>query len=417
MSANQCEGLSRVALVSLHASPLARLGKGKNGGLNVFIRQLGQELSYVGIFTDIFTYGNSDDFGEIDISDQLRVINVPRLRGSSLWENPRLHAEYFSTKLEEFSRKHHICYELVYSHYWLSGWACYMSISFLNAPWVHTFHTLGLVKMNNNYDSARLDPEERIYVEKLICSEADALVALSDKEKSSLINLYKVPSHKVEVVPAGVDLSLFSPLSKQKSKEMLGVNGSPVLLFVGRLDPIKGADRFLAAVSVLRRKYPSIRALVVGDEGEPGTGELERLKSVAAELRILENVSFAGPIEHRSLPLYYSAADVLVMPSYAESFGLVALEALACGCPVVGCDVGIIEKIVTNINVGLICKSGEPACIAKAAELVLQNSSNSHDATLIRRRIATNFTWQRTAESVLTLVCQRFNKNLVVLCS
>ncbi len=279
------------------------------------------------------------------------------------------HLAEFLENLESFRNTQGIEYDLVHSHYYLSGQIGRWARKCWHVPHVFMFHTLGILK--NRIAGSEKEPELRITVEKRLVAECDCILAGTEREKRHLIDLYGALPQKIQVVPCGVDRGRFHPSGRRESRARLGLNGAArVILYVGRFDPIKGVDRLLAAANRLRQDM-RLHVLLVGGGGE-NAPEDEALRSLCRELSLEDCVTFAGRRDHDDLPDYYRAADVLVLPSYYESFGLVVLEALACGTPVVATRVGVVEDIVRNGVNGWVVATNTPESLAEGVRRVLE---------------------------------------------
>jgi len=322
----------------MHTSPTASLGQNGNGGLNVYVREVASSFSERGIATDIFTRRQTPDDPAIEALAPLsRVIYLPA--GKSL-DKYSLYNEVpaFAAGIRSFADREQIEYDLLYSHYWLSGEVACLLRPGMAAGWAHIAHTLGLVKNRTLASGARPEPALRIRVEGEVAQQADLLIASTTDEAEDLIQSYKADPERVYVVAPGIDLGTFQPLDRADARRKVGYGPGRLLLFVGRLERLKGVETAIRALALLRdRAHDDLRLIVLGEDVRDGDeSEKERLKAVASALGVRDRVDFLGSVAHHELPYFYAAADVCVMPSYSESFGLVALEAQACGRPVVG---------------------------------------------------------------------------------
>jgi D-inositol-3-phosphate glycosyltransferase len=304
------------------------------------------------------------------------------------------HLPEFTGNLEEFRRGESASYDLIFSHYWLSG--CVGEV--MQARWqvrhVIMFHTLGAVKAG----FGQTEPELRIESERRLVEKCQRVIAATVKEKDTLVGSYGASPGAVSVVPCGVNLELFRPLDKHRVRARLGLNGDKLILFVGRIEPLKGIDRLLRAVNSLRGEE-TCRLIIIG--GDPRSREeIDRLKTLSARLRIQDLVDFPGRVSQGRLPLYYSAADVTVVPSYYESFGLVALESLASGTPVVSTNVGDIQNIIQPGVTGYVVADGSISSLAeKIGRLLSGKSSVSKSADEIRASVA-GYRWSLVAQKI-----------------
>ena len=322
----------------MHTSPTASLGTNANGGLNVYVREVATAFSDRGIATDIFTRRQSKDDPQVErLAPLSRVIYLPA--GSGL-DKYALYDQVptFATRILDFAAEEEISYDLLFSHYWLSGEVACLLRPELSAAWAHVAHTLGLVKNRTLASGAQPEPALRIRVEGELAQQADLLIASTQDESADLVNAYGAPAGRVFVVPPGVDLSAFQPLNRKEARRKIGFGDDRLLLFVGRLERLKGVEVAIRALALLRdREHDDVRLLILGEDSRNGgvrdgeESEKLRLKAIAAELGVRDRVDFIGSVAHDDLPYFYGAADVCVMPSYSESFGLVGLEAQACG--------------------------------------------------------------------------------------
>src|SRR4029453_7736473 len=332
--------MCNIAVVSVHTSPLARPGTRDSGGMNVYIRQLSREMGRRAHSMDIFTRRTDRDTPEITVIDErTRVIQIEAGPLSADKESLRRFVPEFRDGVRSFQERDGRSYDLVHSHYWLSGWVGQALRTAWQVPHVIMFHTLGEVKNRHHLDER--EPEYRIDGERLIAHGVDRVICASQGEKEMLVGLYGVPAQRVSVVPCGVDIQGFRPLARAMVRRGLGIPlKERVVLFGGRIEPLKGIDVLLRAVSQLDGGF---RVLVIGGDGKDLVRKAE-LSTLGAQLGIADKVTFLDAVPHSDLPLYYNAADVCVVPSYYESFGLVAVEAMASGEPVFPSPVGVLME-------------------------------------------------------------------------
>jgi D-inositol-3-phosphate glycosyltransferase len=260
-------------------------------------------------------------------------------------------------------------------------------------PHVVTFHTMGLIKMQSR--AGEMEPLERHQVERELVGSADRIIAFSANERDSMVRLYGADAGRVSVAPCGVDLSLFRPLDQKQAREKLGLNGESVFLYVGRLEPLKGVELLLHTAAQLETCRP-MRVLVVGGAAE-GDQQVDRLRSLARTLQVDGVIDFVGRVDQEELPMYYNAADVCVVPSYYESFGLAALESMACGTPVVAARVGGLSTIVQHGRTGYLKFWRCPEAFANSLEMIISNARLQHNMGLAARRRAEGMGWQQVA--------------------
>ncbi|MFQ5878664.1 MAG: glycosyltransferase [Dehalococcoidia bacterium] len=387
----------RVAVISVHTSPMASPGGHKAGGMNVYVRELAREMGGRGYAVDVFTRRDGDMPQVVEMGGGVRVVHL-EAGGESL-ANPEeayLFLPRFLRSLLCFQEAAGLQYHLVHSHYWLSGWVGQMLARRWRAPHVTMFHTLGEAK-NQARISERESPR-RIKAEHRVAQTADRIVCASRDERNLLVRLYGVPAGCIRVVPCGVDLDLFRPMDKGEARRRLRLDDAPIILYVGRLEPLKGIDILLRAVAQLSDDVP-FRLLIVGGD-ERSTGERRQLEGLAREIGIAERVLFAGAVDHHQLPLYYNAADVCAVPSYYESFGLVAVEAMACGTPVVATRVGGLAGTVRDGETGYLIPWRCPEPFADKLETLLINDELRQRLGQAARAAVEPYRWHSVADQV-----------------
>ena len=384
----------------MHTSPTASLGQNGNGGLNVYVREVANAFSDRGIATDIFTRRESPDDPAIEsLAPLSRVIYLPA--GRSL-DKYSLYSEVpgFAAGVRSFAEREHLSYDMLYSHYWLSGEVACLLRPQMGVAWAHTAHTLGLVKNRTLASGARPEPALRIRVEGEIAQQADLLIGSTSDEADDLIRLYGADPEHVHVVAPGIDLATFQPLDRADARRKIGYGPGRVLLFVGRLERLKGVDVAIRALALLRdRANDDVRLIVLGEDVRDGDeSEKERLKLVASASGVRDRVDFLGSVAHHELPYFYAAADVCVMPSYSESFGLVALEAQACGRPVVASGVSGLRSVVRDEVSGYLIDDHDPAIYAERIGRLLADPELAQQMGRRGRLLAQRFSWTRTAD-------------------
>jgi D-inositol-3-phosphate glycosyltransferase len=384
----------------MHTSPTASLGQNGDGGLNVYVREVSSAFSDRGIATDIFTRRQSpDDPAMESLAPLSRVIYLPA--GRSL-DKYSLYNEVpdFAAGIRSFAEREHLTYDMLYSHYWLSGEVACLLRPELGVAWGHTAHTLGLVKNRTLASGARPEPALRIQVEGEIAEQADLLIGSTQDEADDLVRLYGANREHVHVVAPGIDLATFQPSDRAEARRQIGYGPGRLLLFVGRLERLKGVDVAIRALSLLRdRDHDDVRLIVLGEDVRDGDeSEKERLKAVATASGVRDRVDFLGSVAHHELPYFYAAADVCVMPSYSESFGLVALEAQACGRPVVASGVSGLRSVVRDEVSGYLIDGHDPAIYAERIGRLLADPELAQQMGRRGRLLAQRFSWTRTAD-------------------
>ena len=402
-----------IAIVSMHASPIAALGSGENGGMNVYIRAVCEELSRRGIPTEVFTRRSSPggpDRVRLDAHSwvtQVRVGPEANVGKERLFD---LLPDFTEAVLLE-ERRRRSRYSLVQSHYWLSGWAASRLRDEWKLPWFHTFHTLARVKNERAAEGAVLEPDHRIAVEQSVVRNSDRLIASSVQEADDLVRLYSASRSRVTVVPPGVDLHLFGPRPTQALRAQLGLGEARVIVFAGRLERLKGAETLFRAFGILVNDglvAGPLTLVVIGGDSQNGAsesratgGERARLEALARTLGIGSQVRFVGAVDQPTLAAYLSLASVCVVPSHSESFGLVALEAEACGTPVVAARVGGLPTIVKDGLTGFTLVSRDPARYADRMARLLSDEELRRCFSRRSRLVASQFTWQATVDRLL----------------
>ena len=388
---------ARVAFLTVHACPLAPPGQGKSGGMNVHVRQLARALGKMGILVDIFTRSHGDEPEIIEyICDGVRVVHLPAGEAEVPLEELYGCLPQFLKGVEEFQRENGLIYQAVHSHYWLSGWVGQEMARNLNIPHLVTFHTLALIKMQSR--AGEKEPLQRQQTEREIMASASKIVAFSPHEKDAMARLYGADPKRIELVPCGVDLSRFRPLDQEESRRRLGLNGDKVFLYVGRIESLKGVDLLVHTAAHLEIPQ-GVRVLVVGgDDGQ--NQEVERLRQLAQDLDVAEVVDFVGQVDQEELPVYYSAADVCVVPSFYESFGLAALESMACGTPVVASRVGGLSTIIQHGHTGYLKSWRCPEAFANSLEMITSSKSLLESMGQAARRRAEGMGWDQVASAM-----------------
>jgi D-inositol-3-phosphate glycosyltransferase len=401
-----------LAIVSLHASPVAALGAGENGGMNVYVRAVCEELSQRGIPTEVFTRRSSPEgpdrvqLAERSWVTRLAVGPPEDIEKARLFD---LLPDLSEAIVGEQRRRGG--YSLVHSHYWLSGWVAARLRDEWSVPWFHTFHTLARVKNERAAEGAMVEPEHRIAVEQAIVRNCDRLIASSAQEADDLVRLYGASRNRLSVVAPGVDLEVFKERPVGALRKRLALGDARVVVFAGRLERLKGAETVIRAMAILaadRAQLARPILLVIGDDSHNGAsesatsgGERSRLEALAEALGIRDQVRFIGSVDQPALAGYLSLAAVCVVPSYSESFGLVALEAAACGTPVVAARVGGLPTIVKDGLTGFTLISHDPAQYAERIGRLLADEELRLCLSRRSRLVATQFTWSATVDRLV----------------
>jgi D-inositol-3-phosphate glycosyltransferase len=377
--------IRRVAMLSVHTCPLATLGGKETGGMNVYVRDLGREFSRRGIYVDVFTRSQNPRLPRVSprLGHRGRVIHLPAGPEAPYDKNLVFdHLPEFSEDVIRFVEREQVSYDVLYSHYWLSGEVAWTLRERWGTPVVQMFHTLGHMKNRVAQRSSERESSRRIESETRIVGFADRLVAATPAEKAQLTWLYGADPCRISVVSPGVDLRRFHPIDKALAKSAIGApEDRRMILFVGRIEPLKGIDTLLRAVALVAQNHPNwlpnaCVAIIGGDPSKDGraeNAEMARLQALWTELGIGELVTFLGAKDQDTLQYYYSAAEVVVMPSHYESFGMVALEAMACGTPVIASQVGGLAFVVRDGVTGFHVPERDPQALAAKIELLLSD--------------------------------------------
>lgn len=403
----------RIAMLSYHSSPVAPLGGKHTGGMNVYVRELSRQLAARGHQVDIFTRGTQHE--EIELAapsaGAARLVTLPAGPARPL-ERDELadHIPEFAAAVLDFSRSANLNYDLVHAHYWMSGLAGAQLKAVWGAPLVVMFHTLGLVK-NRIEALGPLESGWRIRGERQVIAAADMVVAATPSEQADLQWLYEVRSPQITIIPPGVDMELFKPMAQSAAQQQLGLSADePLVLFVGRIEALKGIDTLIRALPLLPANRRT-RVHIIGGEANLADqtldNEMARLRSLAAELGVSEWVDFLGKREQEQLVVHYAAADVIVVPSYYESFGMVALEAMACGRTVIASRVGGLAYVVQDGVSGFHVQEGDPIELADRLQQLLSNDGLRAELGQGGRRLAADYSWARIAERVEMLYIQQ----------
>ncbi|MDE0822766.1 MAG: glycosyltransferase [Dehalococcoidia bacterium] len=386
--------MERAAFITLHACPLAAPGQGKSGGMNVYVRQLAAALGETGMKIDIFTREHSDVVNRVEtIGPNVRVIHLKAGEPDAHLGDLYALLPDFLEQLNDFREEEGLEYDVVHSHYWLSSWVGRELSQAIDVPHVVTFHTLSLIKMQSR--AGEIEQTERPVVEAEVMATADRIIAFSPHERDAMARLYGADTRKVSLVPCGVDLEVFRPLDQKAVRSRLGLNGEKILLYVGRVEPIKGLD-LLVETAAQMDSEEGVRMMVVGADVN-GDREMDRVKQLAKERDLEDKIDFVGQVDHDDLPLYYNAADVCVVPSYYESFGLVALESMACGTPVVATRVGGLSTIIHHGRTGYLKSWRCPEAFANSVEMIISSDGLQQSMGEAARKRAEGMGWDNVA--------------------
>ena len=364
--------MQRVAMLSVHTSPLAQPGSGDGGGMNVCVRALASNLARAGVACDVLTRADHPEQPPvIEVEPGFRVVHLPV---GPLEALPKVAVydlvEPFVAAALDHLRADDLDYDILHANYWISGAVGHRLKHELDLPLVATFHTLDRVKAEAGEGD---EHETRARVEAEVVACADLMTASTAEEREQLVALYGAEPERIEIVPPGVDHTVFSPGDRDDARAALGLPaGAEVVLFAGRIQPLKGADLAVRALAEVHDRSAQL-VVVGGPSGPDGEDEVQMLHALVAELGLERRVHFVAPQPHEQLVDYYRAADVCVVPSRTESFGLVALEAAACGTPVVAANVGGLRLLVDDGATGFLVDERDPGAYAARIDRVLQD--------------------------------------------
>lgn len=385
-----------IAMLSIHSSPMGRLGTRDTGGMSVYIRELASQLGRAGHRVDIFTRRTNVDSPEVSLlAPNVRLVLLDIAVGRQVPKAGLFdHGKEAFAAIESFRNRRSLTYDLVHSHYWISGHVGRLARRSWRRPHVITFHTLAALKSAAGVGAA--EPTRRLAEEQALVNECEGLLVPCEDEMNHMMHYYSADPQKTTWVPGGIDMQRFQPMDKLSARHRLGIDvRDRMLLCVGRLTPLKGQDRIIGAMSRLSKKDRT-RLILVGGNGRSDP-EQKRLFQLADQLGVVSQVRFFGSVPHTELVEYYAAMDMLVLASHYESFGLVGLEALACGRPVVTTPVGILKTLSTLRRPGVVMTAGSPESLAAAiASAIKQGPGWSPHA--IRKGVR-DYTWRRTAEA------------------
>jgi D-inositol-3-phosphate glycosyltransferase len=398
----------RIATVMVHTSPLEQPGIGDAGGMNIYVLESAQRMAAMGVSVDIFTRRTDPDAPDIvEISPGVRVRHFDCGHGTLTKEQLPIHISGLSQEFSRIMRTEN--YDVIHSHYWLSGKVAMPAAKELEIPLVHTMHTMARVKNLNLAEGESPEPMIRVQGETQVVAAASALIANTDAEAASLVSLYDACPDTVHVVTPGVDLFTFTPgQSRSAARESLGLlPDSLIVSFVGRIQPHKGPEVLIRATSELVKHSPQLRPRlivnIIGGASGANTEEVDRLKDCTQWLGIDDVVRFAPPVSRADLPQWYRASDLVVVPSYSESFGLVALEAQACGTPVVATAVGGLRTAVADGISGVLVDGHDPKAWSSVIARLLQEPQRRVLLSMGAIEHASHFGWDGTARGTLDI--------------
>jgi D-inositol-3-phosphate glycosyltransferase len=395
---NLGENKLRIAMISAQSCPVGTLGTKDTGGMSVYIVELARELGKLGHVVDAYTrVHNTADPIIVELGHNARLIHI---EAGEMEQIHKLavysHLPDFACGLEAYRKQNDLEYDIVFSHYWMSAWIGEYLQQWWGVPHVTMFHTLGVVK--NSIGIGKTEPELRIATEGELARSVHHIIAPTEREKEELVNQYGVVPDRIGVIPCGVNPELFKPVNSDEARKETGLDNGKIILYVGRIDPLKGIANLIKAFSFLRDEQ-YIRLAIIGG-GESSREETAHLIELAQELGVEDRIIFTGTVKQDRMPLYYSAADVCVIPSFYESFGLVALESLSCGTPIVANDVGDLRNIVRQGETGYVIDSNSPEPLAETIALVLNKPAYKRESISSIRDSVKEFAWANIAEAL-----------------
>lgn len=404
----------RVAMLSVHTCPLATLGGKKTGGMNVYVRDLSRALAKQGVAVDIFTRSEDDCQPTVrhDLGYGARVIHIAAGPKRPI-PVPDIanYLEDFVAGVLAFVAEEDVAYDLIHSHYWMSGLVAEkLQAAWNGVPVIQMFHTLGHMKNRVALSAVERAPQARIEGEARVMEFVDVIVAATPAEYAQLHWLYGADMSKVVTIPPGVDLDRFSPIPKEVAKREVGIPANHRnILFAGRIEPLKGVDTLLKAMALIKQQQPeAVRdvcvAIIGGDPwNDNPDAEMARLQELRKQLGVTETVTFLGAKDQDVLPNYYAAAEMVIMPSHYESFGMVALEAMAMGTPVIASEVGGLAFLVRDGRNGFLVPSRDPEALAERIFTLLLDDACRAELGRQAREGALAYDWPHISDKILNV--------------
>ena len=398
-------------MLSYHTCPLAILGGKDTGGMNVYVRDLTRELGRLGVHVDVFTRSQDEHVPHVlhDLGYGNRVVHVPAGPEQPFPKSQLAdHIPQFVEGVKKFAAEKGLRYDLIHSHYWMSGIAAGMLAEAWQVPVVQMFHTLGEMKNRIAASEAEKEGAYRLDGERRVLAIADRIIAATQAEQAQLQWLYKADARKVVVIPPGVDTGHFYPIPADEAREFIGIpREDRMVLFVGRIEALKGVDTLIKAMACMRMsemEKPAYLAIIGGD---PNVGpdemsqEMTRLQALCRELAMDRMVVFLGKRGQDTLPYYYSAAELLVMPSHYESFGMVALEAMACGTPVIASQVGGLALLVQDGVTGFHVPNGDSDALCAKLTLLMADAGLRRQMGTQAADYALGYAWEKITSQIV----------------
>ncbi|HEX8531903.1 MAG TPA: glycosyltransferase family 1 protein [Cytophagales bacterium] len=401
----------KIAFISEHASPLAILGGADSGGQNIYVDQVARNLATLGYEVDIYT--RWDDPTRDQINKYLPGVRVIHVEAGPRHVLPKEQLfgfmDEFAANMEAFIVEEGLHYQVIHAHFWMSGYVAMQLRKSLGVPYVVTFHALGKIRRIHQ-GTADGFPDCRFSVEENVARKADLVIAECPQDKEDLMILYYVPEEKIKVIPCGFDGTEFYPIDRRRARLKLGLHpDEPVILQLGRMVPRKGVENVVRSLALVngRREQPARLLIVGGETDDPDplkTPEIARLQAVAAEHDLLSQISFVGRKQRGQLKYFYNAADIFVSTPWYEPFGITPLEAMACGTPVVGSNVGGIKFSVKHGKTGYLVPPNEPEILSERLLEILDNPALGRTFSLNAiKHVNSMFTWDKVAAGIAKL--------------
>lgn len=398
----------RIALISVHGDPSVEIGKEEAGGQNVYVRKVGETLAQQGWQVDMFTRRvNADQPDIFDHSPGCRTIRLTAGPKSFVGRDELFnHLPEFVNAFLEFQEQAGQPYSIAHTHYWLSAWVGMELRKQQSLKLIHTYHSLGAVKYESVDDVPPI-AHTRLEVEKACLETADCIVATSPQEQDDMRSLLSEQGN-IQVIPCGTDIESFGKVDYREARQSLGFDpDTKIVLYVGRFDPRKGIETLVRAIAQPQLKqHDKLQLIIVGGSrpGQSDGEERDRIEGIVDQLGVRDRTHFTGRVDHAQLPAYYAAADVCVLPSHYEPFGLVAIEAMASHTPVVASDVGGFKYTVVPEETGLLAPVQDEATFAAAIDRILSNPEWRHQlGQASRQRVEAHFSWKGVSEQLATL--------------
>jgi D-inositol-3-phosphate glycosyltransferase len=402
-----------IAMLSYHTCPLATLGGKDTGGMNVYVRELTHHLGCLGVHVDVFTRSQDEHVPHVlhDLGYGNRVVHIPA--GPEVPLSKQELTQYindFANGIEKFADEKGLKYDLIHSHYWMSGMAAQILKTDWKIPVIQMFHTLGEMKNRIARNDSERESQARIDGEKLIMDMADRIIISTPAEQSQMEFLYRADSQKMIIIPPGVDTSRFYKISNDEARAVIGVPaGDCMILYVGRIEPLKGVETLIRAISIMEKNgimhtCPHYLTIIGGDpEASPENmnAEMKRLQDLSTELGINDLIIFLGKRSQDTLPYYYSAAQIVVVPSHYESFGMVALEAMACGTPVVASQVGGLAFLVQEGVTGYVIPDDDPQILVDRLTRLIKQPDLRKQMGQQAIEVAKSYDWTKISARIL----------------